>query len=256
MYSAFRVDGNAQLVRLVQAYKPQGAAAAAVQKLSLASSLKKYAEKGVIDGSGLSGEWFPSVKCDVFLSYSHEDRELALQFAGYLSERFDLNVFLDASFWGGMDRLLRELNDECCATDDGAYDYDRVLLSSAHVHAMLTVAIMKVMDKAEAVFFLNTPSSVPTVAASIQKTASPWIYEELMLTQLLRRRPPLGGAVLEHSTHFDGKDQLRILYDAPVNRLAQLTPERLARWDNTYQWAKEIYPGISALSYLYEIFKE
>lgn len=55
---------------------------------------------------------------------------------------------------------------------------------------MLTSAIMQVMDLSEIVIFVNTNNSVPvlenTLSGKKEYTFSPWIYEEVLLTELLR----------------------------------------------------------------------
>lgn len=49
-------------------------------------------EDGTIDGDRLQNSWFPQreKKFDVFLSHSHADQELAIQFSGWLYQVFGL----------------------------------------------------------------------------------------------------------------------------------------------------------------------
>ena len=57
---------------------------------------------------------------------------------------------------------------------------------------MLTAAIMRIMDLSEVVIFVNTSNSVPilenTISGAKECTLSPWIYEEVLLTEILRKR--------------------------------------------------------------------
>ena len=62
--------------------------------------LIKYLNEEIIDGSTLVGEWFKVLKSDIFISHSHNDRKLALIFAGWLKDRIGLNVFVDEMIWG------------------------------------------------------------------------------------------------------------------------------------------------------------
>lgn len=66
----------------------------------IGSNLKEYVKDGVIDGSKLSDEWFKTIKSDVFISYSHNDEEIAMVLSGYLEKEFGLNIFVDSFFWG------------------------------------------------------------------------------------------------------------------------------------------------------------
>ena len=71
-------------------------------------------------------------------------------------EQFNLNVFVDTFYWGSADDLLKEIDDIKCKNSDGTYDYQKRNITTSHVHAMLTSAIMQVMDLSEIVIFVNT----------------------------------------------------------------------------------------------------
>jgi hypothetical protein len=56
---------------------------------------------------------------------------------------------------------------------------------------MLSMALSKMIDRCEGIFFLNTPKSLrPTdvVKGKSGVTESPWIYSELATTQFIRKR--------------------------------------------------------------------
>ena len=88
----------------------------------IGSNLKEYVKDGVIDGSKLSDEWFKTIKSDVFISYSHNDEEIAMVLSGYLEKEFGLNIFVDSFFWGSADALLKDIDDTYCKKDCGEYD--------------------------------------------------------------------------------------------------------------------------------------
>lgn len=107
--------------------------------------LKNYLEDGTIDGTKLAEEVFAQNSYDVFLSYSHDDEDLILILAGLLKDQFDLNVFVDSFYWGSADSLLKEIDDINCKQTDGTYNYAKRNLSTSHVHAMLTSAIIQML---------------------------------------------------------------------------------------------------------------
>lgn len=239
--------------------------------------LREALNDGTIDGTALSARYFPTLKRDVFLSYSHNDQDLAFMVAGMMSSLFKLNTFIDAYFWGSADKLLREIDDEYCwQGKNKTYNYKKRNFSTSHVHAMLTAAIMKAMDSAEVVIFLNTSNSVPDLKDTIEKdgydeyTLSPWIYEEILLTTMLKetnwevyRRDWRQDeeAVLGHFAK-----SLRVKYKLPKENLIPLTLDDIDEWYKNYEkrqkagtgqysglflnsWEKEKHP----LNVLYEM---
>lgn len=212
--------------------------------------LKEVILKGTIDGSALTEEYFPTLKRDVFLSYSHKDQDLAYMVAGLLNAYFGLTVFIDSMFWGSADVLLRQIDDEYCYQEDSdTYSYRKRNFSTSHVHSMLTSSIMKAMDQAEIIIFLNTPNSSPNLAETIDNngyneyTLSPWIYEEILLTTMLRETDwevyrkewRLDESVLEHFER-----SLKIAYKLPKERLIPLTIDDINKWCQKYEERKKI----------------
>lgn len=213
-------------------------------KTAIEEFLREVCFEGTIDGTALTEKYFPVLHKDVFLSYSHNDQDLAYMVAGFLNACFGLTVFIDSLFWGSGDALLREIDDEYCWQESSkTYNYHKRNFSTAHVHGMLTSALMKAMDQAEIIIFLNTPQSAPSVGETIEKdgydeyTLSPWIYEEILLTTMLketdweiyRRGGRSDGMILEH---FD--KQLRIRYKLPKEKLIPLTLDDIDEWYREY----------------------
>lgn len=55
-------------------------------KTRVRNNLKEYiiGESGIIDGTKLQNDWFPQIDCDIFISHSHKDENLAITLAGWL----------------------------------------------------------------------------------------------------------------------------------------------------------------------------
>lgn len=188
----------------------------------------------VINGELLSKTWFPNMKKDVFLSYSHDDEELAFTITGILHEVFGLTVFMDKLVWGSADGLLKKIDDMFCLQDNDHYNYKRRNLSTSHVHAMLTTSIMKVMDQAEAIFFLNTENSTYKLEEVFSKeyTSSPWIYEEIFLTTVLRQRQCRDKQINES---VDNYRPLEIQYPLEIDDFIDISLEDLNEWEDEWK---------------------
>lgn len=213
--------------------------------------LQELLWEGTIDGTALSEKYFPTLKRDIFLSYSHNDKDLAYMVSGMMSELFNLNTFIDSYFWGSADELLLEIDNQYCWQGGSeTYSYRKRNFSTSHVHAMLTASIMKAMDSAEIVIFLNTQNSVPDLEEAINKdgydeyTLSPWIYEEMLLTTMLKetswevyRRD--WGLVEEVATARLEKS-LKIKYKLPKDNLIPLNLDDIVKWHQKYQERKDI----------------
>ena len=48
-------------------------------------------ESGIIDGEKLQNFVFPTDNYDIFISHSHDDLEIAKQFAAWLKEKYEYN---------------------------------------------------------------------------------------------------------------------------------------------------------------------
>lgn len=226
---------------------------------------------GSIDGTSLSDEWFQKIQSDVFISHSHNDEDLAFTLAGWLKNTFDLNVFMDEVIWGSADELLRAIDNKYCwQSQSETYNYKKRNLTTSHIHAMLSTSIYSVMDKTEVVLFLNTEESVPKIENVLQEdssyTLSPWIYEEIIATKLLRVKDwkeYRNNTMLEHSFRTDSVDDIpKIRYTIPLNHLNELNINILHLWEKQYQehssYLYKGFPKITThpLNYLYGIISE
>jgi hypothetical protein len=208
---------------------------------------------GTLDVSRMTADWFPDVACDVFLSHAHADAGLARDLAGFLSDRFDLRTFIDADLWGSIADLQRRVDDR--SRGAGApFDYDDVLASSAHVHMILMSALSKMMDRCECLVFLNSPRSVPvataTRAGTASSTYSPWIYAEILLSSLIRRRLPQAHRPVFKVVALREYAAPKFRYELPLAHLRALDEKDLGRW-KTEAPVDARYP---ALDWLYATF--
>ncbi len=168
-------------------------------------NLRDIVANGLIDGSQAQERWFPQKCCDIFISHSRHDVELAKSLALWLREHFGVTSFIDSQVWGHYKDLLRQVDDEYCYdSTDNTYKYQLRNQSTSHVHAILTNAILNVMDNAECVLFLNTENAIMPAKDTVSgyRTASPWIYTELEAARLLRRKAK-DRPILEKNARMD-----------------------------------------------------
>lgn len=183
-------------------------------------------EKDNIDGDLLSNSLFDFENVDAFISYSHNDIELAKAFAKFLHLSFGFKVFIDCYSWKSSDSLLQKIDDKFCKYNDGRYDYFKRNLSTSHVHSMLSVAILKQISQSKLVFFLNTNNSVPTtklIMTDKDKTSSPWIYEEMLFTNILLsvNKQACDYLLTEH-LHFQDSFP-KISYNLPMDNFVNIS---------------------------------
>lgn len=140
-------------------------------------------ESGIIDGEKLQNFVFPTDNYDIFISHSHDDLEIAKQFAAWLKEKYEYSVFLDSFVWNSADGLLQEIDNLYCKQRNGLYNYRKRNYSTAHIHTMLSMSIMEIIKNSSAGIFINSPHSINLRNLSNNnraKTLSPWIYQEIM----------------------------------------------------------------------------
>jgi hypothetical protein len=229
-------------------------AQSAIERVLELDGLKRHVASRQIDGDEVKEAWFKGMPADIFLSHSGADRDLAYGVADYLKEALKLNVFVDSRVWGGADKLLRTIDDENCRQKNSEnYSYLKRNYSTSHVYMMLATALTEMIDSCECVIFLNTPASIQIEDAkekSGERVASPWIYHELMMTKLIRRRLDRETGELWESASLEGghaQDQaLRISYGAPLDHLRRLNGRDLNGWGSQPLESKD------ALDWLYQ----
>ena len=213
------------------------------------SDLKELIHRNTINGSQLQEYCFPDIEADIFLSHSHKDRNLANALAGWINDKFNLRVFIDSNVWEYSDNLLEELNTQYSSRriiDDGdgvLYDYKSGCKASEHVNMMLSAALHKMIDKMECVILLNTDSSVHVFGNNhFADTYSPWIYSEILCTQIVRKKPLLCYRNYNELIHsYESKNishdvtNLVISYNLSLKHLSHICVDDLNKWLNNYK---------------------
>lgn len=231
-------------------YKVQGENHLNRQKVYYKKRLKEYVINGTdfADGSQLQDDWFPEIEADVFISHSHKDLDLAQSFAGWLNSEFGLKCFIDGNNWGCADELLEEINsgysDKRPDKDGGyLYSHNKCNIASKHVNIMLSIALQKMIDKLEATFVLNTAHSVQKYAeVHNNSTYSPWIYSEIICTEIVRKKPlsEYRKCPIYKFANENESKEYQAAYSISLEHLIDINPTILKKWAIDY--SKAAYP--------------
>lgn len=257
MFVGFNVDMSEGCFKELDRYYDMGKKLFESQKDEITNDLEKYIRNDILDGTLMQEDWFPTIHSNIFLSHSHLDEDEVIALSGCLYEEFGLKSFIDSSVWGYSNDLLKILDDSYSIVkkdDDGTtYNYNQTIITSSHVHMMLSMALAKMIDKTECLFFLSTPNSI-NIKEKINekdKTLSPWIYAELQMSEIIRKkkleeyRQP--SAFLEHGDQklFANKD-INVTYDVSTKHLYELNGYEFCIWKNSHK------KGTEALDQLYK----
>ena len=189
-----------------------------------------------IDVQSLEQDWFPSVDAHVFISHSHKDIELVQKFEKWLYQQFGIKCFVDSKVWGYANDLLKKLDDKYSLlyseNNINTYYYEKTIISSSHVHMMLATALLKMIDKINYIFFLNTPQSL-SLNNIHQFTYSPWIYYELLLLKFIRKNKIKRLTEQERRKSFSIEaENLAMSFPVDIKNLCKLSRDNLYAWEN------------------------
>lgn len=253
--------------RTVTEYKKIGEEHLKSQSLGVEKALNEYINNNIVDGTKIQEDWFPEIHTDIFLSHSSIDKELVNAIAGWINDTFGLNCFIDSNVWCYAGNIVGKINDRFSnkrTDDDGGflYNYKKCLKVSEHVNTMLNIALQRMIDKCESVFLINTENSIEINSdfQSIDITYSPWIYSELVCSELIRKKPlccyryrtELSHSITESVKFAASDESLTISYNAPTQHLIKIEGDILDKWKNLFD-SKYPFP----LDLLYtDYFKE
>lgn len=160
---------------------------------------------GNINGSELQELCFPvnriASNFDIFISHSHKDFDDVVLFSGWLKLTYNINCFIDACYWQYANKLLRKINDIHSKNREingiTYFDYSKCNDNASHVYAMLSMAILEMMDSVSYVFFIESDNSLLSSNGGSLITHSPWIYEEINYANHLK--PKMSDAFLDEA---------------------------------------------------------
>ncbi|WOX49048.1 hypothetical protein R2B70_03390 [Aeromonas sp. XH] len=165
------------------------------QNKSIKTSLEDlYFKDGTIDAVKLQEAWFPSIDgVHVFISHAHTDIEIAERLACWLYNNFKIKSFIDSHVWGHANDLLRKIDNKYAKYPSGtSYDYEIRNQTTSNVHMLLSSALNTMMDKCEALFFINSEKSISKLGlvdrADEDRTLSPWIMSELATSKIIEKK--------------------------------------------------------------------
>ena len=259
MYSKFKLDNFNE--KMFSLYYEEGKKIYDDSERKILCTLKDVTDDGIINGTLLQNNWFPVLnKYDVFLCHYHDDEKLAIGLAGFLKTKLGLDVFIDSCLWGYSNKLLHLIDEKYCrGSNNSLFDYEKRNYSTSHVHMMLSTALSNMINECEAVFFLNS-SKKTSIEKDIHDgcTISPWIYHELVMSNLIKVRPISDyrseNYFRDHRSHDianESYSSLHIEYDVTkeLNEFVPLESKDLC--ECITKWQKNEYKLESSLDYLY-----
>lgn len=199
-------------------------------------------DKTEIDGEKLQKEWFKQLDADIFISHSHKDEGLALALAIWLEIQFpNIKIFIDSYIWSSADELLKKIDNKYCLdSNTQTYDYKKRNLTTSHVHAMLSNAILKMINQSECFFLLQTENSI-CIENFSEKTYSPWLYTEIEYFSKIEKMNHRHKKYkkLDESIKASGEDGIRVKYKPDTSELIELNEDDLINWKNKNKQTEE-----------------
>lgn len=118
----------------------------------------------------------------IFISHSHDDIEMVKKLVYVIKQEFDVDCFIDSVIWNNMNDLIRFFDNKYSLNDDKtAFSYSKRNYSTAHVHTMLSMALLEMINDCECFLFVGSENSTLQLQRfknDEKATLSPWIYAE------------------------------------------------------------------------------
>ena len=213
---------------------------------------------GIIDGESLLQACMPTNtgQYDIFISHSHLDEDLAKDLAVYLWMKYGVKCFVDGFVWGSCDKdILRPIDRKYSRhdTEPHSFSYEKRNYSTSHVHAMLSMALLEMMDQCECCLFIK-PNKDYDIADIENFTLSPWIYEEItMFNKILKRKP---SRMIRCTESFSvTRPRLSIRYKLDLSNMPELKAFHLSKCITLGSQVREYTQAYGWLDYLYDNLK-
>lgn len=263
MFSGFYIDLDKSFFSSKQwtCYRKIGITHLHEAKRKYDDSLERYKKEKGLSASLIEQDWFPEIEADVFISHSRDDEELVEAFAGWLNKTYGLRCFLDSHVWNHANELIFLLDQQYSnpVTEDNVtyYSYKESNKVCEHANMMLAVALQKMIDRTESLFFVNAGNAAHLVNGNIiNETYSPWIYAELACANIVRKKPLIAYRSYDNQLIQKRKKDANALFECiqisyPINlrELYRLDAETLHAWERCKNQSDFKYP----LDALYEI---
>lgn len=213
-------------------------------------------ERGIIDGDALQQACMPTTlgKYDVFVSHSHNSEKAAKDLAAYLKMKYGVRCFVDGFVWGSSDKdILRPIDNKWSRHDSrkDSYSYEKRNFSTSHVHAMLSMALLEMIDQCECCIFIK-PEHEYTIAGINDMTLSPWIYEEIsMFNKVAKQRPNRVTRIQESFSAINRG--LKVSYKLDLSNVSELkiqhfqksiVDDSLNSYTKAFKWLDYIYENV------------
>lgn len=275
MFAGFNLEINKHFFeskqKSFQEYQKIGEEHLGAQGEGIENALSEYINNNIVDGSKIQKDWFPEVDADIFLSHSSADKELVNAIAGWLNDNFNLKCFVDSNIWcyaGNISEMLNSNYSNKRSDGNGGYLYNhkRCLKVSEHVDTMLNIALQKMIDKCESVFLINTEKSIHinSDSKSVDITYSPWIYSELVCSEIVRKKPlyfyrynsELYHSINESRRFEDVSNNLTISYNAPTQHLIKINQDVLEKWNRQFDMEYPFPLDLLYMDYFKDVVEE
>lgn len=213
--------------------------------------------RGIIDGEALQQACMPTGadRYDVFISHSHISEVYAKDLAVYLFLKYGVKCFVDGFVWGSCDNdILRPIDRKWSKHDTktGSYSYEKRNYSTSHVHAMLSMALLEMIDQCECCIFIK-PETDYSILGIKNMTLSPWIYEEITMFNKVEKRKP--NRITRCTESFSTTEQdLKIRYKLDLSNMPELRKSHFQtyicdeydarNYTRAYKWLDNVYDKV------------
>lgn len=209
------------------------------------SSIKSYVYgvDGTLDGDAIQESWFPTdTHYDFFISHAHGDEKDAKRLASWLYTKFNMTSFIDSQIWGSADSLQKQIDNSICAKTHKEISYKQTQDSSAHVHAMLTMALMDAIDKSNFFIFIESDNSLRPFEPDV--TNSPWLFEEIFIANHIGRS--VRKTMCFSETNQINESRQNIVHAVKIKGYPKLSISRLSMMDQLGN-STDVYDYLLAL---------